>query len=274
MPNPLPIAFVLAFASISLPPQDPPVALAPSAERDVEARVAALLRRSQAVWDAELEALRLVFQRDPGAVLGALVDALFDATVVAGEPVESCSYTVRGNALTVLEDLTDLRLDPEPREWIGFRVHDHRDRAPELQAVKPPWDEWLRSRGDLPEARWFHGLSAVELHALQRVLRTPHTSWSEELLAPARALGVRARPRLLHFLLDQEWACPGARMVDQANRLLARLCGGEPEPLECWELLALSPSDPLRKHGTALVRNRIGLQVVQERWMVRLLGSD
>lgn len=272
MPNPL--AFALVFAFVSLSPQEPPQAAAPSAEREVAEQVRALLQRSQAAWDAELEALRLRFQREPRAVLGALVDALFDASLVAGEPIESCSYTVRGNALTVLEDLTDLRLEPAPREWIGFRVHDHRDRAPELQAVKPPWDEWLRSLRDLPEARWFHGLSAAELHAVQRVLRTPHASWSEELLAPARALGARARPRLLHFLLDQEWACAGARMADQANRLLARLCGGEPEPLECWELLALSPSDPLRKHGTALVRNRIGLQVVQERWMVRLLGRD
>ncbi|MBK9386780.1 MAG: hypothetical protein IPN34_18350 [Planctomycetes bacterium] len=254
--------------SLALPQDPAPARQEPSA---AETRLHALLRRSQSGWSEALELVRADFQREPRATLEALIAALDDGTVVPGESFESTMYTVRGNALELLEDFTDLRLEHVDRAWIGFRVHDHRGMAPELEAVKPPWVAWLRSRAELPEAQWFHGLSARELHALQRVLRTPAAQWTGELLAPAISLCSRAYPRLLHYLLDEEWAAEGERIADQANRLLARFVGGEPEPLERYDLLSLDPADPLRKYGTALVRNRLAMQRAQERWLVRLL---
>jgi hypothetical protein len=266
------LAFALALApSLALPQEPVPARREPATAAE---RLHALLRRSQNGWSDALELVRADFQREPRATIQALINALDDAADFPGDWAESTAYTVRGNALTILEDLTDLRLERLDREWIGFRVHDHRGPAPELDVVKPPWSAWLRSRAELPEAQWFHGLSARELHALQRVLRTPSAEWTDELLAPARALGARAYPRLLHFLVDEEWAVQGERMADQANRLLARLVGGAPEPLERYDLLGLDPADPLRKFGTALVRNRLAMQAAQERWSVRLVGRD
>ncbi|MBL8896901.1 MAG: hypothetical protein JNM84_04710 [Planctomycetes bacterium] len=263
------LALALTIApSLAIPQEPAPARREPATAGE---RLHALLRRSRSDWSAALELVRADFQRAPRATLEALIAALDDGTAVSGYAVESTIYSVRGNALELLEDFTDLRLDHVGREWIGFRVHDHRGMAPELEAVKPPWVAWLRSRADLPEAQWFHGLSARELHALQSVLRTPAAQWTDELLAPAVGLGSRAYPRLLHYLIDEEWAVAGERMADQANRLLARCVGGEPEALERYDLLSLDPADPLRKYGTALVRNRLAMQRAQERWAVRLL---
>jgi len=231
-----------------------------------------LIHRSPASWGEALEQVRSDFQSAPRPVIEALIAALDDRTAVPALPGESTMYTVSGNALSLLEDLTDLRLEPTDREWIGFRVHDHRGSAPDPDLVRPPWEAWLRSRDDLPEAAWFHGLSARELHSVQRVLRSPLEQWSESLLADVRALGPRTYPFLLNALLDSEWACAGERQADQANRLLARLHGSEIEPLERYDLLTLDPSDPLRAHGSALVRNRLALRRANERWSVRLLA--
>jgi hypothetical protein len=257
--------------------QDPaplrvPTPDAPAEPAVLAARLHALLRSSQSIWEQELELVRADFQRAPRETIQDLVRALGDATVVPGLALESTMYTVRGNALVILEDFTDLRIDEHDREWIGFRVHDHRGIAPDEAQVRRPWEAWLRTREGLPVSHWFHGLSARELHALQRVLRTPHATWTDALLAPARALGPRAYARLLHYLVDEEWACAGERQCDQANRLLAKLQGGEPEPLERYDLLSIDPRDPLRAEEIALVRNRLAMHAVQERWSARLLS--
>lgn len=235
-----------------------------------ESRVSALVRRSQAVWDGELERVRLDFQADPARVLRALVDQLDDGAQVMGLPEESSFYSVCGNALTALEDLTDLRLDDVDRDWIGFRVHDHRSARPGEGAARACWQAWLRTREGLSVERWFHGLAARELFVLQRLLRTPNAKWTDAELAPARALGARANPFLLDALLDSEWACEGERVADQANRVLARVNGGEAESVERHALLSIDPKDPLRADGTALVRNRLALLALRERWSVRL----
>lgn len=276
MPTALIIA-LLVFHSSSIT-QDPSptrpslIERRPAVQTPNPDRVATLLHLSQAHWEEELERVRQDFQAHPAEVLTQLIAALADDTVVSGSREESTMYTVRGNALTVLEDYCDLRLDAMHREWIGFRVHDHRGLAPDLNAVKQPWDAWLRSREGLAPEHWFYGLSARELYPLQKLLRSESKEWSSESLAPAVALGARAYPFLLARLVDEEWAYKGERQADQANRLLARLHGGEPEPLERYDLLTLAPDDPLRSERIALVRNRLALDRVQERWYVRLLA--
>lgn len=239
----------------------------------LEERVEALVHRSQAESAREVEVLRADFQKTPERVVRALVAKLGDGTMIPGEPAESTTYTVCGNALTWLEDFTALRLDDVDREWIGFRVHDHRSAAPDSGGARVRWEAWLRTREGLSVERWFHGLSAVELCSLQVLLREPAGHWDEVKLAPARALGRRANALLLAALLDSEWACHGERVADQANRLLARLNGGEPEVVERHSLLELDPGDPLRAEGTAFVRNRLALHALHERWSVRLLSA-
>ncbi|MBI5365314.1 MAG: hypothetical protein HZA53_19210, partial [Planctomycetes bacterium] len=172
-----------------------------------------------------------------------------------------------------LEDFTDLRLDDVDREWIGFRTHDHRMAQPDAGGARARWEAWLRTREGVPVERWFHGLSARELFAVQKLLRAPTVKWTDAELAPVLALGRRANAFLLHAVLDQEWACEGERVADQANRLLARVNGGEPEPVDRYALLSIEPKDPLRAEGTALVRNRLALLALHERWSVRLLAG-
>ncbi|MBK7878651.1 MAG: hypothetical protein IPJ77_23585 [Planctomycetes bacterium] len=238
-----------------------------------EQRVETLVHRSMASQDDEIELLRLEFQTDPARVVRALVAKLDDGSVTSGDPAESTTYTACGNALTLLEDFTDLRLDDVDREWIGFRVHDHRNAQPGAGGARVRWEAWLRTREGVPVERWFHGLSARELFALQVLVRKPAKEWKEPELAHALELGRRANAFLLAALLDSEWACAGERVADQANRLLARVNGGEPEPVERHALLEIDPADPLRAEGTALVRNRIALHALHERWSVRLLAG-
>lgn len=259
------IALLLALVPPSMP--------ANTSDASPEERVKGLVQRSQAAWGDELERVRADFQAEPGRVVRALVVELGDGATVPGLAEESSFYSVCGNALTALEDLTDMRLDDVDRDWIGFRVHDHRSARVGETDARARWEAWLRTREGLPQERWFHGLSARELSVLQKLLRAPSAKWTEVELAPAQALGRRANAFLLHALVDPEWACEGERVADQANRLLARLNGGEPEPVERHALLSIDPADPLRRDGTALVRNRLALRALHERWSVRLLAS-
>ncbi len=230
-----------------------------------------LLHSSQASWTEEaLAAARADLASNPEQVLSHLVDQLADGTGVDGSPLESTRYTVCGNALTLLEDLTHVRIDSLGRDWFGFRTHDHRACEPSAEEIEMPWRAWLAVRSDVPVKQWFWGLAYSELEPVAQLLTSDPKEWRPSAVAHAAALGPRLYPFLIEKLLDDEFSA-NERVADRADQLLRRLTGKSAGTLLRHELLNYDPRDPLREQSTHL--NRASMQLVQQRWVSILATS-
>ena len=116
-----------------------------------------LVHTTQVDWQASWSDVEAAFQRDPREVIEALMAWLDDDESVAGRPLESQVYNVCGNALTLLERLTDERICGLGKDWIGFSTHDHRSTRPSRENVLGPWQAWTEARDDVPVGEWFWG---------------------------------------------------------------------------------------------------------------------
>lgn len=227
-----------------------------------------LLHESQADWtETALDAARHDLAANTAKVLQELVGALGDGTSVDGNALESTRYTVCGNALTLLEDLTHVRIDRQGRDWIGFRTHDHRSCTPSQDEIEAPWRAWLAVRKDLPVNTWFWGLSITEITPVLGLLSTSPANWKQAALEQARTLGPRLYPLLIEKILDEECS-DGERVADRADSLLRQLTGKDAGKLERYEMLGYAPDDPMRALSTHL--NRASLQLVQQNWLFLL----
>jgi hypothetical protein len=257
----LPLVLALFPLATSSEPERPP---------SVETLVDGLVRTSQDDWD--LAPIRAAAARDPEKVIRVLVARLDDGTLVSGSPLESQLDTVCGNALTLLERLTEERICGCGKDWIGFTTHDHRGQAPDPEKVSGPWIAWLEVRRDVPVDEWFWGLSFRELERFRPLLRTAPESWAEADVERVLELKRRAYPFLLDKLLDDEFAGKGRRICDQANALLRRLKGFDFGEIERHELLRLPPEHPDREHRIAVAKNRASMALTQRRWMAAVLA--
>lgn len=249
--------------------QDAPDPALPPATVELLDRV---LRTTQVDWADSLPAVREALARDPRGVIEHLVEQLGVDEFVAGKPFESQTYNVCGNALTLLERLTDERVCGLGRDWIGFSTHDHRSAEPSREKIQGPWQAWLHVRADLPVDEWFWGLSYAEFRRLARLMKQAEGEWPDDALDDARALGRRAYPYLLDKLLDDEYALPETRYCDQANALLRALTGADCGAIERTQLLRLAAGDPDREFRLAIARNEASMALVQRRWMSALLA--
>ena len=238
----------------------------------IDARVERRVTSSQVEWPAGLDELRRDLERDPRAVIEALIAWLDVDRAIPGNAFESQIYQASGNALTLLERLTDYRICGVGRDWLGFSTHDHRGQRHDEARVRGPWKAWLDARKDVPPEQWFFGLSAAELFPLQRLLRLDPASWSDDALAPARTLGKRAWPYLLAMLVEDDYARPSRRLCDQANDLLAKLTGLPAPPIAAVNPLTLPADHPDRTSGHTTRRNHALCALARERWTATLLS--
>lgn len=245
------------------PPEDP---TAPRVDTLIE-----LVHSSPATWGPRLDDARAEVERDPRGALEYLVSQLPLADPVEALPLESQTYTVCGNTLTLLERLTDERICGCGKDWIGFTSHDHRSAQPDPQTIQYPWEAWLHARRDTPVEQWFWGLSYGEFTVLSKLMRQPESNWSPDEIEKVEALGSRAFPYLLDKLVDQEFACSERLYCSQANAMLQQLTGVDLGPLPQTALLHLSASDPERAQRTVIHKNKSARDHMQRRWAVALL---
>ncbi|MEQ8768551.1 MAG: hypothetical protein RL885_31890 [Planctomycetota bacterium] len=246
-------------------------ALASDLPPEVEDRVEKTLHTSEALWESHLPKLREDMAAFPKEIIAHLVGRLEDPTPVYGRRDESQIYSVCGNALSLLESLTDLRLDAESRDWIGFSTHDHRGAQPSPATITGPWKAFLEIHRDRPVRDWLWGLEYEELSLLIDTLRMPAEDWTDERIDSIRRLDRRAFPYLLDRLLLDDVAHGDARYCDQANLLLARLTSREALDLAKHELLRYDKEDLMRKGRLAVILNRQSMQTAHRLWMTRIL---
>lgn len=233
--------------------------------------LAELVRASPATWGPRLASAHDEVRRDPEAAIKYLVEQLTVDESVPGLPLESQIYSVCGNALTLLERLTDAHICGCGGDWIGFATHDHRSASPDAQTIQYPWEAWLHARSSTPVEQWFWGLSYPELRVLSDSMRRPESEWSPELIAEVQALGSRAYPYLLDKLLDQQVATHDLLFCAQAHRMLGRITGLDFGPLPQVALLHLEARDPEREQRTVIHKNKSARDLMHQRWSVALL---
>lgn len=220
---------------------------------DQERSVERILLTTPILWRkmAEWRDLDRALGEAPKSVLRLLGDSLMDGTAVQGLGYESQIYTVSGNALTLLEEITDRSFDDD------FDIHDHRGWKPD-KTVRQKWISWLEDIRERPGEEIFEGLSYQEKERVRAILRTGPRLWSEEAgreTPERKEREVLARtkgkivPYLILMLRDTRYALYSKteqiRYCDAANRLLRLWTGesfGEIAPRR-WE----APSSEVRK---------------------------
>jgi len=244
--------------------------------QEQELSLNALLHMSQTKWKKNIGNVLEGMKINPRGTIIYLVGQLNkDEKIAVGPGLESQRYTLCGNSLTLLEQLTDIRIDGQGRDWMGFSTHDHRGAEPSIKEILGPWEAWLDLHKTRPCEEWFWGMSYKDYSALNKLIRTPESEWDILDLEGIEKLKNKPYPYLIEKLKDNEYACgKGERFCDQANRLLESITGQKVGKIANFKLLTFKPEDPMRKDRLAIIKNNASMEFVQQQWLIKVLNVN